>query len=398
MKITVHQIKTAGGTLVRDTGYDYFESVQPRERYRSSRYNELVLEFSTDTSYRKTEKRINRIRLQTEGAKATTIRNTVEREGTALNNEIQRQAADCLERNGFTADGRLKEGSIIQTAEPGHIEESDVMAAAMELGLEGKVNPADYENPELAVDVSIDDVGVKRQASTRPSTEESKKRKYAYQTVVQINQQESSYTINGQNQHTALTTTMGLLLSGNLLWTNRIVFYMDGETALFSSINKTFGFLPIKIILDWYHLDKKVKERLSSGMAGYKVRNPFLEKIRPLLWNGDVSAAVTLLKSLPEKQIKSQEHIDKLIEYLDRNKPYIPCYAMRSKLGLCNSSNRGEKANDLVVADRQKHNGMSWSREGSGALASICAASHNNELTNWVYNRNLSFSLQKKPA
>ncbi|MDI3548084.1 MAG: hypothetical protein PWR10_1736 [Halanaerobiales bacterium] len=26
------------------------------------------------------------------------------------------------------------------------------------------------------------------------------------------------------------------------------------------------------------------------------------------------------------------------------------------------SSNRGEKANNLAVVDRQKHNGMSWSK------------------------------------
>jgi hypothetical protein len=39
----------------------------------------------------------------------------------------------------------------------------------------------------------------------------------------------------------------------------------------------------------------------------------------------------------------------------------IPVYAVRRQLGLRNSSNRGEKANDLLVAARQKHNGMSWS-------------------------------------
>ena len=35
--------------------------------------------------------------------------------------------------------------------------------------------------------------------------------------------------------------------------------------------------------------------------------------------------------------------------------------ALRANLGLRNSSNPVEKANDLVVAGRQKHNGMAWS-------------------------------------
>ena len=48
--------------------------------------------------------------------------------------------------------------------------------------------------------------------------------------------------------------------------------------------------------------------------------------------------------------------------------PYIPCYALREALDLQNSSNPGEKANDLCVAARQKHQGMSWSRNGSVAL------------------------------
>jgi hypothetical protein len=52
----------------------------------------------------------------------------------------------------------------------------------------------------------------------------------------------------------------------------------------------------------------------------------------------------------------------------------IPCYALRKAFGLCNSSAIGEKINDLIVSNRQKHNGMSWSKKGSLALASLTAA------------------------
>ncbi|MBR0283197.1 MAG: hypothetical protein IJQ81_16670, partial [Oscillibacter sp.] len=51
---------------------------------------------------------------------------------------------------------------------------------------------------------------------------------------------------------------------------------------------------------------------------------------------------------------------------------------------LRNSSNRVEKENDLVVAQRQKHNGMSWSTTGSGALAQVAALSINGEPHNWL--------------
>ena len=63
--------------------------------------------------------------------------------------------------------------------------------------------------------------------------------------------------------------------------------------------------------------------------------------------------------------------------YLDKNRGMIPVYAVRRELGLRNSSNRGEKANDVLVAARQKHHGMSWSKSGSVALASMTALKKN---------------------
>ena len=71
--------------------------------------------------------------------------------------------------------------------------------------------------------------------------------------------------------------------------------------------------------------------------------------------------------------------MNKLIEYLNRNKPYIPCYAIRKELGLRSSRSTGEKMNDLVVSTCQKHNGMSWSRPGSVTLSELSSA----PLRNW---------------
>ena len=57
----------------------------------------------------------------------------------------------------------------------------------------------------------------------------------------------------------------------------------------------------------------------------------------------------------------------------------IPCYALRKKLRLRNSSAIGEKMNDLIVSSRQKHSGMSWSKSGSFSLAALTAAKLNGE-------------------
>ena len=133
--------------------------------------------------------------------------------------------------------------------------------------------------------------------------------------------------------------------------------------------------------------------QLSLAMKGCKVRNEVLSRLLPLLWYGLVDKAIDYLSEIDRGSIKSKEELEKLIDYFDRNKPYIPCYAVRKHLGLRNSSNRGEKMNDLIVSDRQKHNGMSWSKPGSVALASVTALVRNNEYKRWFEEGNIEFKL-----
>jgi hypothetical protein len=61
--------------------------------------------------------------------------------------------------------------------------------------------------------------------------------------------------------------------------------------------------------------------------------------------------------------------------------------------GLCNSSAVGEKANDLIVSERQKHNGMSWTKKGTVALATITALAQNNEYRKWFEEKDIEFKL-----
>jgi hypothetical protein len=51
-----------------------------------------------------------------------------------------------------------------------------------------------------------------------------------------------------------------------------------------------------------------------------------------------------------------------------------------------------EKANDVVVSHRQKHNGMSWSADGSTSLATLTTLRRNGEESNWLLNRDISFT------
>ena len=117
------------------------------------------------------------------------------------------------------------------------------------------------------------------------------------------------------------------------------------------------------------------------------------DKLMPLLWYGSTDMAVAYLEEIAQNSIKNMSAFDKLVVYLNRNKSYIPCYAVRKELGLCNSSAIGEKMNDLVVSKRQKHNGMSWSKSGSVGLATITALKKNKESDKWFEEKELDFKL-----
>ncbi len=114
---------------------------------------------------------------------------------------------------------------------------------------------------------------------------------------------------------------------------------------------------------------------------------------RTRLWSQTVKfdPRAVYLRDLDPEKIKPGQSVETLIGYFERNQDYIPCYALRKQLGLRNSSNRGEKANDLCVAGRQKHQGMSWSKAGSVALASVVTMSRNQQLVRWSRTHRLDF-------
>jgi hypothetical protein len=198
--------------------------------------------------------------------------------------------------------------------------------------------------------------------------------------------------INGYGVLCVLRLLLGFLLYNELL-SHRLIFFVDGN-YLYRKVLAIFSWhTGLSLILDSSHLKKKSKSLLSLAMKGTEIRKRVLENLPPLLWHGLVTQAVIYLESLPESEIKNEEARLDLITYLTRNRPMIPVYAVRKRLGLRNSSNRGEKANDLMVANRQKHKGMSWSKSGSVALATVTALKQNKEYKQWFRERDIKFKL-----
>ncbi len=63
--------------------------------------------------------------------------------------------------------------------------------------------------------------------------------------------------------------------------------------------------------------------------------------------------------------------VDELIAYLQDRSAWVPDYRTRRRQRRYVGSGQGEKANDRLVARRQKNRGMQWSARTSDALAAL---------------------------
>ena len=247
-------------------------------------------------------------------------------------------------------------------------------------------------NPDDCVYVSIDEVGVHHQKDTRKDGG-TKNGKNVENTVIHVQCKEGEYTLTDTCMDKAYTLLMAFLFANHLLEDRHLYFFSDGANNIKVKIETYFKNLcPYNLMLDWYHLEKRMNELLSMALKGSKdIRHNIRYTLDQKLWAGNFDDAISYLNSLDKKMVKNQQRLEDAIAYLERKKPYAACYALRRELGYRNSSNPAEKANDIIVASRQKHNGMSWSYIGSGALASITALSSNGETMSWITDRSIRF-------
>jgi len=125
-----------------------------------------------------------------------------------------------------------------------------------------------------------------------------------------------------------------------------------------------------RMILDWFHLRKRVGELASMICAGRTAKAALMRPVLRHLWQGEVEAAIELLEGY-RPQARNLERLEELLTYLRERQPYIPNYRARRKAREYIGSGHVEKANDLIVAQRQKGAGMHWSVETSDALAAL---------------------------
>lgn len=413
LDVSTHRAER-GNRTVYNAKVDLFPKVGPKEMHHTACYDGLELRLVSYMPYRKVEEVMNHLRWQDDEDKIKhrTLADAVVREGAEIINYLDVKGQEILIQNHFDVKSGKpdKSSPIKRTVEYPEILmiPSDQVNRTIaeynegreeERRIDGTRPHEGFEDPAHSVNISVDDVGVTEQKENGRSkySEPKETKHYVKNTVIHIQQGVSKYILDGLGIRKMLILLTAFLLHNDLFDNKAIIFFTDGADDIKNAIKDIFGWRPYRIILDWYHLKKKCKERLSMAMKGRQVRNETLKKLLSLLWLGKIDTAIEYLSSLDVGKVRNSEHIDKLIAYFNKNSSYIPCYALRQKLGLRVSSNRGEKANDLVVAQRQKHNGMSWSKPGSSGLANVRALFLNKEDENWITHKELDFKLIQSP-
>lgn len=379
-------------------------SLFPRERILSLSFLETASYICVKTSYRDATDILNHFlgRPEEDKIKLRTLADCIGRTGNEISKELSAVTSHILTMYGFDDETGLPcKGTVLSdnittpaVSNSPEIDEKRIQEAINDVNAvrEEKIpfSPEEISiepNSEDCVYVSIDDIGVKHQKESRA---EGSQRDYKFveNTVAHIQYGDKSYILTGIGMRNVFKSVLAFLLINNLL-SHELVFLTDGAKDIKSHIESIFQFHPYTVILDWFHLKKRCQEWLSMAIRGKDQRNAVLEKLLRLLWVGDVSRATDYLSSLDDSSLKNKKWRDELIGYFQKKGNSITCYALRAKLNLRNSSNPVEKANDLIIAQRQKHNGMAWSPYGSGSLASLQMIYLNGQADLWFRKREL---------
>ncbi len=202
----------------------------------------------------------------------------------------------------------------------------------------------------------------------------------SHQTVMEsLKRDETQRFTLAQALRTAFVTAWGKSAREELA----VVALTDGASCIRAHLTEVFGEYVV-IVLDWYHLTKKLKEKLSQICYGSAHRQEVEQAMASWLWRGDVEGALTELEGFEPRK---PEVLESLVNYLNKHSEEIIDYQRRQAAGKPIGSGRMEKSVDLAIGHRQKRKGMSWVEKGSRTLACLRCVELNGQWDNFWQRR-----------
>ncbi len=298
------------------------------------------------------------------------------------------EVAGLIERN--TGEQLLSDQSIwrIVVAKAAQISEKQRQQVAKRLKkgkLPAVASQVDIYNPQQSEVLLFDDgIEVKEQKAKRDHKEVEQKTR-VNTDVVMLEKRNGTYQYltAGIDQQGKEVVSLEECVKAELIseYSRRktalpIVAITDGAKSIRNSLLIIFG-VALTIILDWYHLHKKVTEFFSMIALNKNEKKKHLDFIFSCLWKGETERVLTYLTT--EVVGRNPARLQELIIYLQKHEAEIINYERRQQAGKTIGSGRMEKGVDQVIGKRQKDNAMSWSRKGSKALAILKVAELNHQ-------------------
>ena len=375
------------------------------------------------------------------------------RENASMDESVCNATCSILEKWGFDySTGQLVDPeklngflSLHGYAEPTPIDGTSIMtcmSAALGKGVKLNIGKALDDSFASTVSISIDEVLSKHQKEERVTAamkqqaldsgvqsissktscgseyDEGRQRFVSNACVCIQVPRFKPYYITAPTVDEALKRVLAFLLVTGFIG-RKLVFFTDGAKNLQLAIDRLFSFVEHKLIIDWYHIAKRCSQLLSQAFTGLISQKRGLKRrFLCFIWHGDIDGILALLCAIksqdkqkiiellyPDHQADSSDDKEKLyipkvkneakltefINYLGNKESLMTCYSVRAYLKCKVSSNMAEKANDILVAHRQKKKAMSWSQDGSSGMATLKAFMKNGDLNNWILHRKFQF-------
>ena len=242
-----------------------------------------------------------------------------------------------------------------------------------------------------------DGIGVKCQKDKRNDDNYEKPTKRVQSDVIAIKKAKNSNDyrylsplLNEQGE-VALDMTERLSIEWSRLYKGEpvtLVVISDGARNIGKRLETVFG-KSVTIILDWFHLKKRINENMS--MMGFKKedKKEHIKQILSYLWYGQYDERIKYIRNL--KPYKSWMYKQKeLLTYLDKHKNELIDYRLRKEKGKKVGSGKAEVSVNQVIGSRQKKKGMSWTPKGSYALGIIKTLELNQEVNQFWSNKKVA--------
>ncbi len=154
-------------------------------------------------------------------------------------------------------------------------------------------------------------------------------------------------------------------------WDRSLLVLADGARWIRACYRDCLAPLPrTQMLLDWHHLEQKCRELAGAICPSRPAKARLLRRLYRQLWAGNVPGALRVLAAY-RPQAKQHEALDELAASRTARQQWIPNYRARRRRREYIRSGQAEKANDRIVARRQKGRGLQGSAPTRAALAAV---------------------------